>query len=147
MKRPAIAKLRHHLLLCSQNDVVTKDGDMILNRTAVRALRAMIEPKKASTFSAQGAAHMDTKDARTHVITTRLSPDLEISTYAWLYEERRKSSPRWFKILSVVETEMGGRPFFVFDCRLVERGDAIVKPDDGLEADQTVVGLPHGVAL
>lgn len=146
-RRPGIAKFRHRLALCSQQDVVTENGTLLLARETVRHVRAMIDPKKASTFSAQGATHKESRDARTHVIKTRYHTDLNVSTYAWLHEARLKSSPRWFKILSVVETEDGGQRLFVFDCRLVERADDIPEPDQQPDKSGPVVDMPEGVTL
>lgn len=147
-KRIPISAFRHRLQLCSQTDVV-QNGSLFLAREGVRAVRATVVPKKASTFSRQGAATKDSRNARTHVITVRHFDDLSISAYAWLFEERRKSPPRWFKILSVVETEASGTRYYIFDCRLTEITDNAPKPDDtppkgGLDP---VIGLPDGVSL
>lgn len=122
-----IAKLRHRLVLCSQKDVVD-DGTLHLKRAGVMSMWAAIEPKKASTFTPQGAASQENRSTRTHCITTRYHRDIDISNLAWLYEERRKSAPRWFKILSVVQTEKAGSEYFMFDCRLVERSDNAPAP-------------------
>jgi hypothetical protein len=139
-----IAKLRHRVVLCRQEDVIT-GGEMRLNRADAGQMWASVTPKKASTFSLHGAAIKEAKDARTHVIAVRYRPELNVSLMAWIYEARLKSSPRWFKVLSVNQTEDGGTPFFLFDCRLTERGDEIAEPTD--PAQGPVVGLPNGVVL
>lgn len=147
-KRYPISDFRHRLRLCSQTDVVN-DGTLFLARQGVQSVRAKIKPHKASTFSREGATIKESRDARTHVVTIRHFDDLSISTYAWLYEERIKSPARWFKILSVVETEQGGSRYYMFDCRLHEATDNAPAPDEqppegGLDP---VVGLPQGVSL
>lgn len=143
-----IAKLRHRVLLCSQRDVIVDGTEMRLNREGVAKFWAAIEAKKASTFTPHGAAAKDSRAQRTHVITTRYRPDLNISMMAWLYEERCQSSPRWFKILAVNQTEMKGTEYFMFNCRLVERSDELTPPTDGGEGRKgPVAGLPPGVRL
>lgn len=137
-----IAKLRHRLKLCSQKDVVTENGLFVLNREGVANMWAHIEEKAASPFSTQGAG-LTQNNMRTHVIMTRYYSSLNISNMAWLYEERRKSSPRWFKILKVGQTETSGSVYFKFDCRLVERADDLVEPKESAP----VTNLPPGVVL
>lgn len=143
-----IAKLRHKLLLCRQRDVVITGAEIRLQREGVWSAWAAIEAKKASQFSPNGAAMNENRNTRTHIITMRYRPDLNISALAWLYEEQLKSSPRWFKVLSVSQTEVKGSRFFKFDGRLVERGDDLAQPraeDD--KAKGPVSGLPSGVRL
>lgn len=146
-QRGGIATLRHRVTLCSQKDVVTTDGVLKLNRTVVDRMWAMIDEKAASHFSPNGAV-VGKQDKRTHVILIRYRPDLNISNMAWIYEERRKSSPRWFKILRVGQSEKSGTPFSKFEVRLVERSDDIPTP---IEVEETTngptIGLPEGVIL
>lgn len=144
MTRPGIGKFRHRLILCSQQDEITPETGMTLNREAVQTVRAKIEAKKASTFSANGATFNESQNTRSHIIYTRFLSDLDISTYAWLYEHRAKSSDRWFKILSVNETEMSGQRFYKFDCRLHEKGDSLVPPTT---EHGPAVAMPDGVVL
>lgn len=140
----AIGKFRHTVALCSQRDVVEDAQTLRLNRTEIRTFRAMIEPKAASAFSGPGAS-IEPQKMRTHKIAVRADPRLLVSTYAWLYERRRISAPRWFKILRVVETEDSGRRYFVFDCRLHEVGDTVPTPEP--DTASPVVGKPDGVKL
>lgn len=148
-KRKGIAALRHKVRLCSQSDVITTEGGMQLRRKGVWSAWAGIEAKKASMFSREGAAMKESRDAHTHVGTLRYRDDLNISALAWLYEERLKSSPRWFKVLAVNQTEQGGTPCFMLDLRLVERGDDIARPieEDTPERHGPAMSLPHGVKL
>lgn len=140
----AIAKLRHRLLLCSQADIVT-DGDWHVKREGVLNMWAAIEVKAASRWTPNGAA-IDKRNSRTHIITTRRHPELNVSVLAWLYEERLKSAPRWFKILSVNETEQKGTQYLMFNVRLTERDDRVATPE-AEEPDHQMSPLPDGVAL
>lgn len=147
MKKPHIAKLRHRMKLCSQRDVVTENNDMRLNRAEVSSIWCSVEEKAASHFSVKGAT-VGNRNERTHIICARYNSDLNVSNMAWLYEERRKSSPRWFKILKVGQTEMKGSVFFKFEVRLVERADDIPEPVSEQGATNSpIVGLPEGVNL
>jgi head-tail adaptor len=139
-----IAKLRHRVVLCRQHDIVEVAGEMTLKREGITFGWAEIVAKKASAFSPHGAAIKDSRNTRSHIITMRYRTDLNISIMAWVYEERLKSSPRWFKVLSYTETESGGSPCWKLDCRLVERGDDLATPT---EADAVQKGLPKGVVL
>lgn len=144
-----IAKLQHRLVLCSQRDKVA-DGSFTYERHKVAKMWAAVEAKAASGFSTNGASMNESRAKRTHVIYARYRHDLNISLMAWLYEERLKSSPRWFKILKVNQTEQAGNAFFKFDCRLVERGDDLAEPksDEAKPAMPGAAwGLPEGFTL
>lgn len=141
-----IAKMRHQVTLCRQNDVVIDGSEMRLNRDGVWNVWAAIEPKRASTFSPNGAAMMDNRNQKSHCITMRYRDDINISVMAWIYEARIKSSPRWFKILSVNQTECKGSQFFEFDCRIIERSDNAPKPIDA-PRHSPAMPLPSGVRL
>jgi head-tail adaptor len=138
-----ISALRHRVVLCSQKDVITSHGSLTLIRKEVMATWASIEAKRGSMFSPNGQAMMDNRNERTHIIKIRYRPDLEVSSYAWIYEERRISPPRWFKILTVDQTEDGCSPCYEFGCRLVERSDEAQRPD----TPTVVASLPKGVHL
>jgi hypothetical protein len=137
-----IANLRHRVTICRQDDIIMDGTDMRLNREGVWQAWADIEAKRASTFSPQGMSMMDNRNQRSHIITARYRDDTNISAMAWIYEERIKSSPRWFKILSVNQTECKGSQFFNFDCRVVERSDTAAKP-----THSPAMPLPEGVRL
>ena len=137
-----IAKMRHRVHLCSQKDVV-EDGTLKLNRKGVLSMWAAIEAKSGSTFSTTGAAFGDSQNRRTHVIMTRYHRDLDITVMAWVYEERRKSAARWFKIIRWYEKD----EYFVFDCRLVEQGGSAIVEPTHTDEQRTgpAKGLPEGV--
>jgi head-tail adaptor len=146
----SIASLRHRITLCRQNDVVLSATDMCLVRKDVGQMWACIEPKRASTFSTTGAVIKESRDDRSHVITVRYQPELNVSAMAWIYEARLKSSPRWFKVLSVNQTEHSGSQYFAFDCRITDRGDNLAPPVDDAKAQcglSQPMGLPVGVKL
>ena len=128
-KRFQIRKLRHRVHLCSQGDVMNEDGQLVLKRKGVQSMWAGIEPKKANRFSAMGA-NIDKSRSKTHVIYTRYHPDIDVTSMAWIYEERAKSAPRWFQVLNITQTEDGGTELFMFECRLRERSVDASEPLD-----------------
>lgn len=143
MKKPAgIAALRHKVVLCRQEDVVTAAEGFQLTRKEAATFWAAIRPMNPSTFGQSGSAIMPNRNVLTHRISVRYRPELNISLLAWIYEARRKSSPRWFKVMSVLQTEDKGCVFAVFSCRLDERGDDIAEPSNG-----PAMSLPMGVRL
>lgn len=144
--RGGIASLRHKLQLCSQNDVVTEGGEFKYVRKDVATVWGSIEAKASSTFSRHGAAMKDSRNKQTHIIMVRYNWDMNISAYAWLFEERRKSSPRWFKVLSAKETEGKGSQMLMLNCRLVERADDVALPEED-KPFNLATGLPEGVKL
>jgi len=148
MSETGIASLRHRVHLCTQSDVV-EDGDLRLNREGVLTMRASIERWASTEFSPAGAAMRNARNRRSHVIRTRYHPDLNVSALAWIYEERLNSAPRWFKIVNVSQTENKGRPLFMFDVRVHERGDNLVQPavEDQDNPLSAATGLPDGVSL
>lgn len=140
-----IGSLRHKILLCSQRDVVVGTELKLVREGAISAWAA-IEVKAASMFSPNGAAMKESRSKRTHIITIRYRSDVQISAMAWIYEERLKSPPRWFKVLNVSQTEGGGSQYFIMEVRLVERGDDISAPaEEGKASKGPVIGLPDGV--
>ena len=154
----SIGSLRHRVKLCTQQDVVLiGTTDLKLARNEVLETWAEISNRAAVAMSPEGAALRESvstvknfagtrKSAshlQTHVIRIRYRPDLNFSVLAWIYEERRKSSPRWFKILKIAQTEDGSDPFFTFDCRLMERGDNLIEPDHFSPAST----MPPGVRI
>lgn len=130
MKRPTIADLKHKMFVCSAKDIVLDGETIVLERSAVYSGWAAVESKRASTFVPQGVSVSEPRETTTHVIAMRYRSDIQVSSSAWLYEERRKSAPRLFKITRVVED----CDFFYFHCRLTERGD-LITPVAGIERE------------
>ena len=131
---------------CSGNDIVTESQNLILSRGVVLESWAAIEAKKSSSFSRNGSS-LDKESIRTHCITITTRRNIDFTNAAWIYQERKQSSPRWFKIIG--QTECGDQT--EFDCRLVERGDHITKPAENNEThgviSNVVARLPDGVVL
>lgn len=127
-------KFIHRIKLCRAEDVVV-DGEMLISKHFVHEAWAMINPRRTQTFSQQGQTVYEEKDRRTHFIHINYSPDLLLSTTAWIYEEPLKSAPRWFKVLFAGDEYENSR-YFKFECRLIERGDDILRPS----AEEVVEG-------
>ena len=121
-------KFKHRLAVCRQEDVVV-GSELVYAKQQIYTGWAYIERRRAGTFSAQDQAVYAEKDQRTHFIRMRYRPDVLISTAAWLYEERLKSPPRWFKILFSGDEHEDSR-YFYFECKLMERGDDVISPLD-----------------
>lgn len=141
-----IAKLSHKVVLCSQDDVISADGVMTLSRKDVVKTWAAIVAKSGSLFSA-GYSVAEPREKFTHLISMRENTSIVITATAWIYEERLKSPPRWYKVLDIADKDDNGR-FIVMKCRLVEKSDDAIKPttDDGV-ISSVVQGLPPGVVL
>lgn len=120
----SIAELRHHVQLCSQKDVVTRDGNLFLARADVLTCWAKIEDKKGSLHGPTGLVTRESHDVRSHRITIRYRTDVDIKSTAWVYEARIKSPPRWFKVLAVTDRDSA----FILDVRLVERSEVAMAP-------------------
>lgn len=122
-----IAKLKYRVTLCAQKDTFTQEG-VLMKRAGIMPTWAYIEAKQGSSFSLFGAAVGDPQSVKTHIIGLRYRSDLDISNLAWIYEDRRKSGPRWYKVLSVAEKEYRSELWTVLDCRLVEKGNLAAEP-------------------
>jgi hypothetical protein len=149
-KRPGISKLRHRIEVCSAMDDI-QNGQILLERKSIFTAWAAINAAKASFFGKDGFGIKESRDTETHVVMMRYRSDINISSAAWLYEERRKSSPRWYKILGV-EDYCEDAIYWKFKCRLVERSDDAVRPtQDAPEKPKSTpvraVPLPSGVRL
>lgn len=140
-----LKKFKHRLVVCSQDDVVVDAGEMSLSRKGVYEGWAAITPRRSSTWSEQGNAVMDPANLRSHIIIMRYRADVDITSFAWLYEKQLKSPPRWFKILTVVD-ENENSEYFKFECHLVEKGEDNIVTPEGRKMD-IASPLPHGVSL
>lgn len=140
----SIGERRHRVSVCSQRDLILRDGEYVLAREAVIEGWSSIEPVKASRFTRDGVAITDNSMIPTHAICMNYNPDVNISLAGWIYEKRLKSPPRWFQILTVTNEGERSR-FFKFMCRLVEANDQVKEPVT--ESDFKAVALPDGVML
>lgn len=145
--RFVIASFKHRVAVCSMKDVVEQNGTMSLTRADVYHAWAKIVPSVKSMFSSDGYAVKQSADARTHKIVIRFRRDLDITSAAWLYEERLQSGNRWFKVLAIAEAGECGE-YLEMDCRLVERGVETSPPVDPVATlPGGAVPLPKGVSL
>lgn len=142
----AIRDFKHRVALCSMQDVITTDGVLELSREDVFHTWACIEARAGSQFSPVGFAIMESREAKTHEIFIRYRSDTEVTSKAWIYDERLKSSSRWFKILSVQDFNEDGQ-YWLFKCKLYERGDNVIPPTTPEPTIGTAVPLPEGVKL
>jgi head-tail adaptor len=127
MARPTtIADLRHRIVLCTMHDVMAHGGTMELTRTAAAKCWAGIRPfrSRAVFMSPVGFAIMDPGLHQDHVVTIRKQVDVDVTSAAWIYEERRKSPPRWYKVLGWAERGNWGE----LSCHLHEKSDSAQPP-------------------
>lgn len=98
-------------------------------------------------FSRAGYNIMEDRNRQTHVATMRMRRDLEISSAAWIFEQRLQSGSRWFKVLGIKEED---GTMLTLSLRLVERGDDLVSPtkdEQPATAAPSVSVVDHGVVL
>jgi hypothetical protein len=133
MKDPGAPKqgeLVHRVVLCRQDDIVDKDGAMELRRTGV--VRAWARIKSYYGLPAFVGQHgftvVDPITRATHNITVRAGLAVDVTYTAWIYEERRKGMPRWYKVLGFSESSS----WLNMPCRLVEKSDTAQVPREAL---------------
>lgn len=134
-----IGKFRHRVVICSQTDVVTENCEMRLTREGIYGAWAMITPKAFSMFSQQGDAVLDPSLRRSHIIVTRYNSLIDITATAWIYEKRLKSSPRWYKVLSVGD-EFENSQFFQFNVKLMQSTHDAIEPSGEVSGIETISG-------
>jgi head-tail adaptor len=128
-----ISDLKFRVALCSSSDVVESGGIITLTRTAIAKVWAAIyaQPHIPSFISREGYAIKETADRYTHKITVRYKVDLDITSAAWVYEERLKSPPRWYKVLGFYDNDN----WINLQTHLVERSVNATEPRNPLSAD------------
>src|SRR5688572_30776472 len=98
---PKIHELNRRVALCSQKDIVTGPDTMELRRTEVVWAWARIKTYfGVPAFIGQaGFNMMATKGSPviSHGITVRAGLGVLVTDTAYVYEEFRKSPPRWYK--------------------------------------------------
>ena len=134
-----IADLAHRVALCTMHDVVDSNGTMTLARKDMAQLWAAIDPalNLSSFIAPSGYAIVNPVTQATHRVMIRAQSGLEITTAAWVYEYRRKSSPRWYKILGFTESDS----WILLPTHLVERSMQASPPLGDLQP------LPSRVSL
>ena len=129
--KTTMATMRHRVVLCSMRDVVEKNGIMELTRTEVVETWARVRPfvtfgAKGAFISPAGYHILDPDYHQSHWIAIRFQHELNITAVAWIYEARRKGTPRWYKILGVIETE--DNRWYEMAVHVHEQSDDVSKP-------------------
>lgn len=127
---PKIHELTHRVALCSQQDVVMDSQTMELRRTGVVWAWARVKSHYGlpAFLGQMGYTIMDPQTKATHAITVRAGIGIIVTNTAYVYEEFRKSPPRWYKVLGYSEPEN----FVVLTTRLIERSDYAIPPHGSL---------------
>lgn len=126
-KFPRVNELDHRIALCTMHDVVEKNGVMVLKRTAVARIWARIISRQtlANNFlSPDGFSIMEQVKRTTFFITFRHRVEVELTSAAWVYEEFRKSPPRWYKVVGFTEIP----EWTTIHAHLYERSGKVEKP-------------------
>ena len=132
-------ELTHRVALCTQHDVIIDSKTMALHRSTVVWAWARIKSHYGLPFTIGQAGYtvMDPSTKATHAITIRNGLVDNITDTAYVYEEFRKSAPRWYKVLGVSEPES----FLVLTCRMIEISDLAIPPQSALAPQPTRVDL------
>lgn len=147
MAKLSSRELKHRIALCAGKDVVTDGGTLVLVRQDVVNTWAKIEAKAASMFSRQGFAIMEDGNKQTHLISIRMRRDIDITSSAWVYEERMQSGARWFKVLGIKD-DGEDSDVTILSCRLIQRGEDLVEPVETPATENPGIELvKHGVVL
>lgn len=133
-----LGNFRHKVTLSSSYTEGENAIDLVLVRTAVKEVWASITPVRGA-FYINGIATEESRNSYSHYIVIRYNRDMDISGYAWIYEDR-PSGKRWYKVISV--QELGERQrFWQITTRLVQKAEDVAEPIIGS------VNLPHGARL
>lgn len=120
------ADFKHRCALCSAHDVNVDEIKVLLVRQKVIEFWGRIDPVRGS-FMMSGHAERESRDNHSCLIWMRWAPSVDISGYAWVFEERKRSGCRWYKVLSVREENDASR-FWRIEARLEERSGDAVRP-------------------
>jgi hypothetical protein len=136
---PKIHEMNHRVALCTQKDIVVNAQTMELRRTSVVWAWARIKSHYGLPFmiGQVGYTIMDPVTKATHAITVRNGLVDNVTSMAFVYEEFRKSAPRWYKVLGVSEPDK----FLVLTTRMVEISDLVTSPQSVLAPQPTRVDL------
>lgn len=127
--------------MCSQKNIVVNSSTMELRREGVVWTWARVRSHYGlpSFIGQMGYAVMDPVTKATHAITVRAGISVEITDMAYIYEEFRKSQPRWYKVLGWSETD----DYITMPVRMVEKSDQALPPLDS----NSLVAKPSPVTL
>lgn len=145
----SLNNFRHRVVLASgQTEGVDVDdpssANIVLKRTAVQSVFASITPVRGSFFL-NGFALEENRNNPSHYINIRYNRDIDITGFAWLYEDR-PSGRRWYKILLVQEKDERER-FWVLQVRLQQKSDLATEPAAPQLMKDDFLALPDGVKL
>jgi len=141
---PKLHELIHRVALCTQKDIVVDGSTMELRRESVvwtwarvrshYGLPSIVARSGYTIFNAEGK-----NTIATHAISIRAGIGVDITAMAFVYEERRKSMPRWYKVLGFSETD----DYLTLPVRMIEKSDAALPPvnNNPLVAQPTRVDL------
>lgn len=140
-----VGKMKDRVCISSMKDRV-EDGSMMMTREGIITCWAMVDLWRAS-YQAPTGYVVDAADEKpTHYIYTRFRYDTIFTTATWIYNERLKSPPRWFKVIAVSDVDEEGR-FTCFTCRLVEQSDSVSAPQPPRAPQFGALPLPDSVKL
>lgn len=131
------------LKLCSIKDLVDKQPDYKFYRKGIYDGWGNVFPKQPSQFSSGGYAINAEGNNVTHLITMNYRSDIDVTNAAWIYQERLKSTPIWYRIISYVQK---GR-IWEFSCRIFEKSDDAIEPITNIPKEVSPVQLPENVKL
>lgn len=137
--------LSHRVALCTMHDVVTEDGKMVFVRTPVQFIWAQVDAalNLPIYMTGKGYSFRESQDAwYSHRVIIRSQSHIEASCMAWVYEEKRRTSPRWYKLLGFTESDN----WTLLITHLVERAEDMKPveppiPRFSLRASQSAVAL------
>jgi hypothetical protein len=134
---PRISDFNHRISICTMLDVVEDGTTMTLSRVPAANVWAKIYalPHLPSFMSPIGYAIKEDANRVTHWITLRYKIDMDFSSAAWIYEERRKSPPRWYKVLGFYDSDL----WITLHAHLIERSTKVTPPRTLLSAKDDVM--------
>lgn len=144
----SLNNFRHRVVLATSNTELASsedetNTDIVLVRKEIKSVCASITPVKG-TFYIGGFAMQENRNAFSHYIAIRYNRGLDITGFAWIYEDR-PSGKRWYKVLAV--EEMGERArYWSIQVRLQEKSDLANPPGEEKGSDG-FAALPDGVRL
>ena len=125
-----VADLSSRVAVCSMKDVVEQNGQMELRRKEIATLWACVRPNTVSMsfISPYGYAALEAADRRTHTVIIRRKTYLDITSAAWVYEQKRITPPLWYKVLGYYEEGC----WLVLPVHLQEHSDQAQPPQSDL---------------
>jgi head-tail adaptor len=140
-----IATMKDLIYISSMKDDV-ENGQMVFRREGALRCWARIDDWRPSYIAPTGYTVENPEHKKTHEIYIRYRTDFIFTTGAWIYNERLKSAPRWFKILGSNDVDEAGR-FTCFWCELMQHSDSANQPQPPKAEVLAVKPLPSGVRL